>query len=284
MLPVDEFPPDGDLPISFKGLRVDERKLRLDSDEKEAANYLAVSSRSEQERLFTPVAKEIAGLVIEDGFSPLAAIMSTIRRWRGFWEKGGEGELTRSQLVGLLGEVWILRHVLIPELGAGAIDRWLGPNGERHDFQGRAVHIEVKVTEKQIPLYHVSSLEQMEVPEDKTLYVAALMIRGEAGGSVDLVSEVRGCETALSEDLSKLEEFQAKLAAVGYRRESETDYRKYRFIVRSADLYAVNEDFPSLTHSSVVVPTGVSGVEYQIDLSNVACLSQAEYSGALTAL
>lgn len=283
LVPYEGAPEDENLPLSFRGLTIEARLLRLDVED-EPRSFLVIRSRPDQERVFTYVAREMAGLVIVDGFDPMRAVLSTVRRWKAFWNERHDGTLSRSQLVGLIGEIWFLSNVMFPRLGAEAVYHWLGPDGERHDFQGYGAHFEVKVTEKSIPQFHVSSLEQLELPESKDLYIAGIMLRRESSGSIDLVSQVAGLEEKLSIELDALEIFQDKLANVGYRREAEREYASEKFFIRSADLYRVDDNFPRLTHQNINVPSGVSGIEYLMDLSNVVCLSKADLDSALDLL
>jgi len=271
-----------DLPFNFKGMTVELRKLRLDDGKTDPQLYLALSTHDSHERIFTLVTKEIAGLVVEDGFMPFQAVKNTIRRWRNFWSEKKEKELTHNQIIGLIGEVWFLKEVLIPSLGSKAVFRWSGPQGERHDFQGETSHIEVKVTEKLYPIFHISSLEQMLAPKDKQLYVAGLMLRHESAGSINLPDLIKGSELLLENDLDALEKFHECLAAVGYRLESEQDYAKLKFLVASAELYRVDENFPRLDPGSLNIPSGVSHIEYEIDLSNVECLIDSDFEEAIS--
>lgn len=265
--------PDPSLPVRLNGLEVHERKVLLRDSEAEL--FLDVCSTPAYEAMFTTVAREVAQSVAVEAMDPRRAVLRTIRRWQTFWRPPLGGTLTRSQQVGLFGEVWWLNRVFIPLLGPEAVYKWTGPNGERHDFQGAALHVEVKVTEKAHPVFRISGLEQLERPIDKALLLATLMVREEAGAADSLVQEVAACERRLQTHVAELEAFRDRLASVGYRRESESEWDKLRLLVRAADLYEVSDSFPHLTAGMIAAgcPPGVGSVTYETDLAMVAPLS-----------
>lgn len=268
--------PDPALPVRLNGLEVHERKVLLGGAEAEL--FLDVCSTPAYEAMFTTVAREVAKAVAVERMDPRKAALRTIRRWQTFWRPPRGATLTRSQQVGLFGEVWWLNRVFIPALGPEAVYRWTGPNGERHDFQGAGLHIEVKVTEKAQPVFRISGLDQLDPPDGKPLAVATLMVREESGAADSLVHEVASCERRLLAHVAELEAFRDRLASVGYRRESESEWDKLRLLVRAADLYVVDDDFPHLSAAMIEggCPPGVGAVTYDVDLAMVPPLSADE--------
>lgn len=272
-LPVEADEASG-LPVRLNGLEVHERRVVLGSS---TGLYVDLASTPAYEAMFTVVAREVARSVAVQGVEGRKAAVRTIRRWQTFWRTPRGGALTKSEQIGLFGEVWWLHRVLIPALGPSAVYRWTGPHGERHDFQGSAVHLEAKVTERELPVFRISGLDQLDPPDGKQLALATLMVREETGADVGLVTEVLACELALGEHVAELEAFRERLAAAGYRRESEPEWDRLRLRLRGADLYLVDEAFPRLTTEWLEggCPPGVSHVSYDLDLSMVTPTDEA---------
>jgi hypothetical protein len=277
LVPINDVVVPPEFHVHFKGLKIEQRMMRPDDSAEEANPYLVLVADSVHERQFTQVAREIAGLIVIEDFGPCEAINNTIRRWKAFWAEKDRGRLTRQQIVGLTAELWFLGRVMIPKIGPHAVSFWAGPYGDRHDFEGKESHIEVKSTEKPLPIFHVSSQEQLYAPAEKQLYIAAFMFRGEADGDLSLPGEVGHCEDLLAQHPDLLDDFERRLVSAGYDRVSETDYTRYKFILRTAELYHVNDSFPRLHPGTFNLPSGVSKLEYDIDLSNIRPVNDGDY-------
>lgn len=281
-VPVEPSDASG-LPVRLNGLEVHERRVVLGHS---TGLYVDLASTPAYEAMFTVVAREVARSVAVQGVEGRKAAVRTIRRWQTFWRSPRGGALTRAQQVGLFGEVWWLHRVLIPALGPEAVYRWTGPHGERHDFQGAVLHLESKVTERELPLFRISGLDQLDPPDGKQLALATLQVREEAGAADGLVPEVLGCEQALQEHVAELETLRERLAAAGYRRESEPEWDPLRFRIRGADLHLVDDAFPRLTEARIEggCPPGVSHVGYDLDLSMVTPADEATREGLIQGL
>lgn len=267
---------DTSLPLRLTGIELAERQVMLVDGTPRL--YLDLGSTSAYESMFTTVAREVAHAVAAEGREPRKAALQTIRRWQTFWKRPRGAELNRPEQIGLFGEVWLLAE-LIRALGVEVVERWTGPNGERHDFQGPATHLEVKATEKETPVFRISGLDQLQPAEDRALGLVAVMVREETGAAESLVTAVRAVEKLLEGHVVELEMFRQKLLDVGYRAEREEEWGRLRLLVRSVEVYLVDDRFPRLTPESFttgMVPPGVVRVEYDVDLSAFAPLDGGE--------
>lgn len=282
-IPVDGHS-DGSLPVRLNGLEVHERKVLIRAAD--ASLFVDVCSTPAYEAMFTTVAREVAQAVAVERMEPRRAAIRTIRRWQTFWRPPRSAKLTRAQQLGLFGEVLWLNRILLPLLGPEAVYRWTGPNGERHDFQGASLHVEVKVTERSQPVFRISGLEQLDPPDGKCLALGTVMVREESGAADGLVQEVASCEANLASHIAELEAFHDRLASVGYRRESESEWDKLRVLLRAADLYVVDAGFPRLSAERLVggCPPGVGEVVYDVDLAMVTPRSSEDTKELLEGL
>src|SRR5262249_5614146 len=141
---------------------------------------------SGQDALLRPFTAFCDDLLIEleDGISsPEAAAFRTARRWYSFWTRQSV-ELSQQAVRGLLGELTFLEFA-IREIGADAVARWSGPEGEDHDFQsGHEIAFEVK-TSSSIPYKIECNLSQLDRGLFAKLYLACFKVeRTDAGVSL----------------------------------------------------------------------------------------------------
>jgi hypothetical protein len=112
--------------------------------------WLDVSARSHHEDLFTMVVNKILNAIRVEGRDPALSVQASIDELRAALRPVGL-ELGVGEQIGLFGELWVLSNVLLPILGSRACHLWSGPMGERHDFVGAGVHLEVKTTTRRTP-------------------------------------------------------------------------------------------------------------------------------------
>lgn len=211
------------------------------------------------------------------------AIGRVLGRWRELLDREASPVLSLEQLIGLFGELWVLRRLLAEE--QAALRRWTGPLGGRHDFTGVGLSLEIKSTlRREGRVIEVHGLEQMEAPPSGRLFLTLLRLeQSEGGESVpDLVAAV----AAVAHDHLELER---RLAAAGYDRHYEAQYQEVRFLVLERTSWKVDEGFPRIVRSSFVggaMPAGTLALRYRIDLSGPAPapLAEADEAAVFTGL
>ncbi|MBU6440524.1 MAG: PD-(D/E)XK motif protein [Betaproteobacteria bacterium] len=227
--------------------------------------YLDVLSRSHYEMIFTPLVNQIFYGVAVQGRKPIDAVADAIAEFRGAL-KPLKPAMTLAEQIGLVGELWVLRNVLIPEIGARACRLWSGPYAERHDFIGERAHIEVKSTTRSEDRHEISRLDQLRAPDDKRLLLASVQLERTDAGEMTLATLIDAVVGELGADGHAIGEFQLRLAAAqwhdGLRQSSEL----HRFRVRDAQFFEVEGSFPRMP-DDYVPPRGIVSIRYTIDLS-----------------
>lgn len=273
MVPLEEEdPPEGPLSITLKGLEVEEFRLRQSGRQ---GLYLNASSDPAHEPIFTALSRELANVIAVGNRNPRSATKSMIRRWKRYWSNFSKG-LTEEKLIGLLAEVWLLNNYLIPAVGPEAVEKWDGPSGQRHDFQGVGLHVEVKATRSPTLNFHINGHDQLFPLEGKELVLFTMQLSRETGGLLNLDAEIEACKESLAATPSLLDEFTERLYSVGYLQGADPDVIESNFRIRAADFFLVDENFPRFPLDDL--PSGIIRVDYQLDLSNVASLAPDSFT------
>ena len=196
-------------------------------------------------------------------------IVSALARWRAFWSTRAEG-MSREDALGLTGELWFMRRWLSP-VNAEVVGRWQATEDARHDFQWADVSVEVKTTASRTPgpLHSISSLDQLDNPEQGQLFLFSLQVNEDALAANSLHSLVGGLVTGLQYDFQALTSLNDKLASRGYNpADRAAPARKFRVLAER--LYRVDEGFPRITRATFRpdgLPSGVVAIGYTIDLA-----------------
>lgn len=108
---------------------------------------------------FHAFAISVADRVQFDGLDANTAINECVARWQDLLAQAAV--LSPERQLGLVGELWLLHH-LIGRLGADrALAAWTGPTGAAHDFRFGAEEIEVKTTSGEHRVHMISSDTQL---------------------------------------------------------------------------------------------------------------------------
>ena len=223
-------------------------------------NLLFRLGRPEYQELFGRLCQDLIETTRGgDRESGTSVLLLRLNRWKRLLESGPRKGLSDIQLRGLFGELWFLRTVAIPDVGAlAAVHAWKGPLGAPQDFQLFDGLVEIKTA---LPGGHkvtISSAEQLE-HGNAPMQLVVFVVDPNQGISVQSLIELIKAELNLP---SAVTEFDLRLAEMGYtvRQEQES----VLFTILEARFFQVTEIFPSLTVSTI--PAGISAVTYDIDL------------------
>jgi hypothetical protein len=232
--------------------------------------YLDISARAHYEMIFTPMVNQIFAGVAVQGRKPIDVVIDTIEEFRAAL-KPVKPVMTLSEQIGLLGEVWVLSKVLIPNIGGRACSLWSGPDYERHDFVGEKAHIEVKTTTKSEDRHEISRLDQLRAPRDKHLLFASIQLERSEGGDVTLATAIDTVMAELGTDGHAIDAFQHRLAKVRWHDGLRQSGDLKKFSLRDVQFFEVSGSFPRLP-DDYIPPRGIVAVRYTIDLSSRSVL------------
>ncbi|MFJ9915218.1 PD-(D/E)XK motif protein [Actinacidiphila glaucinigra] len=202
-----------------------------------------------------------AGRHLDDAFE------QTIQGWSELLEQPG-GMAARKRL-GLHGELAVLRAVAERNGWASALDAWVGPQGEEHDFALADGDLEVKTTASEERRHTIHGVGQLdETPGRPLWFVSLRLTRGGAAGRTlgDSVRAVR--DAAAAESVAAARQLDLALAASGWRDDVADDER---WTPRDGPLVLRGDAMPRL-RADMSPPDAVervSSVRYDVDVTGL---------------
>lgn len=202
---------------------------------------------------------------------PLAAATTrAIDTYRELLER--RGRLSQEKTVGLLGELVVLEHLFAAIGSAAAMDAWLGPQSEEHDFVLPDFDAEVKTTLSERRSHLIGSETQLQPSPGRPLWLLSLQLTRagaavESFGLPDVIHRIRQGLATGSHD------FQAYLGSRGWR-DADAELYMERYLWRSRpNAYHVDERFPAVTRprldSVIPRPDLVGHVSYRVDVTSL---------------
>ena len=234
--------------------------------------YLDVFAKGHYEMIFTPMVNQIFAGVSVQGRKPIDVVVDTIEEFRGAL-KPLKPVLTLSEQIGLIGETWVLRNAMIPNIGTRACLLWSGPDSERHDFIGDKAHIEVKATTRSEDRHEISRLDQLRAPQGKKLLFASIQLERTEGGDMTLATLIDSVIADLGTDGHAIDAFQSRLARVRWHDGLRQSGELKRFSLRDVKFFEVDGTFPRMP-DDYVPPRGIVAIRYTIDLSSRSVLDR----------
>lgn len=196
----------------------------------------------------------------------VSTVIARLKRWQQFLLAGAEG-LGANEVVGLMGELLVLRDHVLPGAGSNGVFFWHGPEQALRDFVlPDGTEIEVKSTSAQ-KLSHVRiSSEHQLAGDHPSLGLICLRLSSSTGQGETLVDAIVAIRRRLEGFPEQLTRFEALLAEAGYAERHAPRYSARRFVLAEARAFQVRPGFPMLV--SEAMPAGIDEVSYRLDLSS----------------
>ena len=198
----------------------------------------------------------------------LSNAISQTWRWHHLLRGGSSKLLSVEEQKGLIGEILVLREILIPQLGArDSIKSWTGPGGAPKDFEIGNKCIESKARRSAAtPFVSISSEFQLDDSSVEELFLHVCEINnappGTSGG-FNITTIAAGIRDILDEDdPNSALEFESLLNQRGF--DFGQDYSKNIFVEGDHSIYEVKGNFPRITASDM--RSGVARVVYTVSL------------------
>lgn len=210
-----------------------------------------------------------ADLTTGESHTGLIRSVEELHRWQEMLRRRRNRILTRSEIIGLVGELLFLRDVLAVRLGYGqAVRCWNGPEGHEQDFVvGSSIHevkTQIVTADRRI---RISSEDQLDPVQGRIFIcnqglapVSDIEPNGRSLNS--LVSEIR--EAAASAGGGSMELFEIALLAANY--EERAEYEEETWLLVDRAWYEVSGDFPRIERGDL--RPGVEAVTYSIRVSD----------------
>lgn len=191
--------------------------------------------------------------------------IAVLNQWRELLSRDSSPVPERSAVIGLFGELLILRR--LAHFNPLVLPIWTGPDGGRFDFYAGRQALEVKTTlRRQGIVLTFHGHYQLEIPQGGSLHVAVLLIEETPVGGENLRSLVDAISNA---GVSRVDIYR-KLTRLGFTPDILSLLDDQRFKLSERRVYRVDDGFPRITAASFVgagLPRGVTSISYTIDLS-----------------
>ncbi len=241
--------------------------------ERGGRHFLEVStSQSALHQQFYYFASAVADR-IADGTPPTEALSQELQYFAELLAERGLLGIERQ--IGLLGELLFIER-LIQHIGlTAAVDAWVGPDGEPHDFRFSNRDFEVKTTVRSRRVHVIHGAGQLAPVPGRPLYIASILLAPPgAGAGFSLFGQVTQLRAALTADLSRQRQFDRRLEETGYRPADAVHYERRFSYRRPIALVPVTSACPAITRPMIQDLLGplaarVDSLQYDVDLEGL---------------
>jgi hypothetical protein len=230
--------------------------------------------------LFELVAEDVVRAVsaAADERSAVGALLSRIALWQRFFRRDNES-LSQEEQIGLIGELHVLEHLVLPALGPlAAVAAWKGPLDGLRDFKVvPGFELEVKSTTELGGCFRVANLAQLDDDGIAHLLLCVVTVPLDPGGISlpEIVEHLR--EVLGAADRAAADRFEDILLQAGYHELHAERYRRLKVRFQSRRLYRVGPGFPRIVRSGVA--SGVREAVYAVAIGDCVPFLVAEGTG-----
>jgi len=226
------------------------RGLRIQWVESTHTLQLALSNLQDAD-LFALLCKDLVTFTsgARTGSECLELLCARLIKWQRLLSRGGSRLLDAQEIRVLFAELTFMKKELLPCFGPEAVQSWKGPSGFPQDFAADNKVFEIKshlVGSQQ--MVRISSPNQLWV-DSADLYLCIYHLTEVSAGGKSLGALVDEIAAALASSALAAEEFEDKLASLGYIDLHE--YRQQAFAVVKEEFFMVDDAFPRITPSSI---------------------------------
>jgi hypothetical protein len=230
------------------------------------------TSRRDLYKQFYHFGTAVAERLVVEKRSPVEALVLELQCFTDLFAE--KGILGIERQIGLVGELLFLR-LMWGRKGMAAVDAWLGPFGEPHDFRIGKREFEVKATTSTQRTHTINGLEQLVPSDECDLFLVSILL-GPAGSDsgitlVELVSEL---STALAGAKEESERLASALEACGFRPADAAHYSRRYVLRRPMAIVRVDKSCPAITRHVVQTALGslatrVGSLQYEVTVEGL---------------
>ena len=244
---------------------------------------IEVSTNSSQVfRQFFYFASAVAERIMVDSLAPTDAIALEIECFLDLL--AARAILGIERQIGLMGELCFLEHFLATR-GPVAIDAWVGPVREPHDFRFANREFEIKTTTAPRRVHLINGLEQLVPSKDCDLFIGSVLLAPAGAASGFSLTEQAGrIRNALSESSAHLERFNSLLEASDLAQADEAEYTRRFVLRRPIAIIGVDNKVPQITRPLIqgvlgTLASRVKDVVYEAEFEGL----ESEYGSSVFA-
>jgi hypothetical protein len=228
------------------------------------------------ETLCVDLANEVSISKTEE--ASIHLLKTRVKAWEKLFSSSRDGLLSRSQVIGLIGELSMLSDLIQSKAMtiSSAITAWKGPFGSDQDFIFANTAIEVKTIRDDLNEVSIASLEQLNTDRFPKIQLVVNHYRDvshEESNAMSLNQLASSIVKICSYNPILLQECKSIFLEAGYF--YHQSYDQISIAIVKKDMYDVIDEFPRLTPSSVA--KGITKSKYQISLHQVTPFKRAQY-------
>ncbi|TWB45552.1 putative PD-(D/E)XK family protein DUF4420 [Rhizobium sp. ERR 922] len=237
--------------------------LRLSRAADPAGPLLVLSLEEPSRRdLFAEMCSDCVRSVLrweDEGETELVTVFAArLAAWRAFLRDQVSG-LSRNEMVGLIGELFVLDRLL--DVNAKAVAAWKSPDDGLHDFVLSGHGLEIKTALGPTRQIHISTLDQLDNSGLASLHIAHVRLVDSVAGST-LGEIATRIEQRLNGERAR-SAFRNALLRRGLLPCGDIEVGP-RVTCAGIDAYTVSNGFPRLLRSDV--PLGIAEATYQVEV------------------
>lgn len=250
---------------SYEGLAITVTETSYEQDG--CTSLILTSGSVEKNDEFAVIADDILASLqgISEAGVYVYSISRKIKDWAAFFKRRKMNILSRSEVIGLFGELLFIQN----QFNAGIKEAdiwWNGPKKAAQDFQTQKLAVEIKTTTaNEITAVHISGIGQLSLDEkftDGELYLLVYRLVSDNLHGTSLPELIRQIDDQIPEKRRAV--FRAKLKCMGFYEEQSDKYTE-KYSSAECRAYRVQDGFPRLTRH--IVPDAVLKVEYTLNLN-----------------
>ena len=214
--------------------------------------------------LFASLCADILAYASSEGSgSSIEAVIARVEAWQAFL-RSTTGHMTRSETIGLIGELCVLRAILEKE--PSLLATWRAPNDGIHDFEHLGMALEVKTTLGAGSRIKIASLAQLDdVGLEQLRLVLVRLLETPDGECIDDLA------TSISSLFTNPEDRRQFSIALLRRGLSPDDCRArsgIRASISQLHVHPVSEGFPRILRGSI--SPAIIDASYVLELAHLA--------------
>jgi hypothetical protein len=223
-------------------------------------------------RQFYHFATAVSERVVVDKLSPVDAAVLELQCFAELLKQSSILAVERQ--LGLLGELIFLERLRATK-GEAALDAWLGPIGEPHDFRIGTLEFEIKTTVRPYRIHAINGTEQLVPTHGCKLFLISVQL-APAGASdgFSLADKIQNFVTLFQPTPLRLQQFVANLEMSGVMMAELSNYNRRFTLRRPLAVIPVNKKFPAITRPLIQrmlgsVASRVESLNYEVNLEGL---------------
>ena len=244
-----------------------EAACNLRKDGKYAVSFTLINR--DQDDVFIAMSSDIIEFsrIEKQPKESLKRVLQRYAAWMKLLDHKRNALLSLNSQKGLLAELLFLRETIENGMKPSeALAGWGGPDGSDQDFVYEDGWHEIKATGVSSTQITISSVEQLDNPDNGELVVFRIDKCSPAfSNAITLYAMVHILFEIMKTETGTLEDFIMKLATAGYIDMIEYDKQYFQF--SSKQCYHITDSFPRIKRSNL--PTEIVNIEYQLSLPSL---------------